>query len=197
MTGNLLLAIGLICFLGSCSLRADAANHRGGHLAKVSAFLASARPLIALPLAGVILGIFLEQAIAQTTTPTAIPTLRETLTKLATDALTLASPLVLAWLGWKLNQWFGLKQEEQMRAAFQTALENAAGKMVQATGSAAQTLMIGSAGRNKALAEGLAYVQQAAPDAIAFFKLTGDDLVKKLEAKIGLIVSGAAGTTEK
>lgn len=104
----------------------------------------------------------------------------------AVEAIQIAAPVLLAWFSLKLNQWFGLKREAERRDALQEALENAAGKMVQSAGSAAQALMIGSARRNKALAEGLAYLEQAAPDAIAYFKLSRDSLIEKLEAKLGL-----------
>lgn len=119
----------------------------------------------------------------------ATPSFKTVLAGLALEAVQIASPILLAWLALKLNQWFGLNREAELRASLQTALENGSGKMVQAAGSAAQALVFGTASRNKALAEGLAYVEQAAPDAIKHFGLTRDALIEKLEAKLGLALA--------
>lgn len=199
MLGNILLAIALICFIGACAVPESKSQPAGGILYRVSAFLSSARAYIALPMAGVILCVFVEQAIAQVPGTVVMPavTWQQAAAALAVQALQIAGPAVLAWFSWQLNRWFGLQQEAQRREAFQTALTNAAGKMVQAVGGTAQVIAIGAVERNKALHEGLAYLEQAAPDAIAFFKLSRDNLIEKLEAKVGLLIAESMGTTGK
>ncbi len=109
--------------------------------------------------------------------------------------LTIATPVVVAWFSWKVNEWFGLKKDAELRDAFQVALDNAVGKMIQHTGTAAEALLIGATSRNTALAEGLKYLKAAVPDAIDHFRLTDGGLIEKLEAKLGLKLAVEAPKT--
>ncbi len=197
MFGNVLLVIGLVCFALSCAVPESKHQPAGGILYRVSALFSAAKVWIALPLIGVILGVFMEQALAQAPGTIASPSWKLTLADFMMQLVQIASPILVAWFSWKLNQWFGLKQEAEKRDAFQTAVTNAAGKMIAAASSAGSIAFIGAAERNRALADGLKYLNEAAPDAIEFFRLTQDDLIKKLEAKVGLLIADQMGSARK
>lgn len=198
MFGNVLLAIGLLCFTLACAVPENKHQPAGGILYRMAALFSSAKAWIALPLIGVILGVFIEQALAQAPGAPAGPvTWQQALASFMVQGLQIAGPPILAWFAWRINSWFGLKQEAQRRDAFQTALTNASGKMIAAASSAGSIAFIGAAERNRALADGLKYLQESAPDAIAFFKLTQDDLIKKLEAKVGLLIADQMGSARK
>lgn len=198
MFGNALLVIGLLCFALACAVPENKHQPAGGILYRVAALFTSAKVYVAIPLIGVTFGVLMNQAFAQA--PGAVlapPSWKLALADFMMQALQIIGPVVLAWLSWRLNTWFGLKQEAEKRDAFQTALTNAAGKMIAAASSAGSIALIGAAERNRALADGLKYLQESAPDAIAFFKLTQDDLVKKLEAKVGLLIADQMGSARK
>lgn len=198
MFGNVLLVIGLVCFALSCAVPESKHQPAGGILYRVSALFSAAKVWIALPLIGIILCVLTEQALAQTgPIISASPQWKVALADFMMQLVQIASPILVAWFSWKLNQWFGLKQEAEKRDAFQTAVTNAAGKMIAAASSAGSIALIGAAERNRALADGLKYLNEAAPDAIAFFKLTQDDLIKKLEAKVGLLIADQMGSARK
>ncbi len=145
---------------------------------------------------GVMLSVFADAVFsalgAQTLTPAPVPATNTLLTMLAAygiEIIQAVAPIFVLWITIRLRKLFGLQEDAKLREGLQIGLENAAGKMVQSAGSAAQTLLIGSVPRNKALAEGLAYIEQAAPDAIKHFGLNRDNLIEKLEAQIGLKVA--------
>lgn len=191
MLGNALLGLALICFIGACAVPESKSQPAGGILYRVAALFSSAKVFVAVPLIGLIISVFTEQALAQAPGAPLVPAWRIAAADFSIQAMQILGPPLLAWLAWQVNRWFGLKQEAERRDAFQIALTNAAGKMIQTAGSALQVAAIGSAARNKALAEGLAYLEQSAPEAIAFFKLTRNDLIEKLEAKVGLFIADA------
>lgn len=110
------------------------------------------------------------------------------LTMLATTLITAAVGLITA----KLNEWFGLKKEGELRDSLQAALTNAAGLLIQEIGAASATMKGLNVG-NSTVAKALDYVQKAAPDAIKYFDLTPESLVKKIEAKLGLLTPMAGG----
>ncbi len=145
-------------------------------------------------LASIVADSFFSFVNGQTITPPAVGgnPLMSVMAGLAIELLQAIAPVLILWLTIRLRQWFGLQIDAKMRDSLQTALDNAAGRMVATAGSAAQALLIGSAMRNKALADGLAYVEQSAPDAIKHFALTRDALIDKLEAKLGLRVGATS-----
>lgn len=159
-------------------------------------FRKAAQIVLALAI-GIALSQMLEIGISAVVAQTGAPPLKPTDTVLtllasyAIEILQIAMPVLIAWLSLRLNTWFGLRREAELRESLQTALENAAGKMIGKVGSAANVLLTASALRNQALAEGLNYMQEAAPDAIRHFGLNRDSLIEKLEAKVGLKVAEA------
>ena len=203
MIGNVLLVIGLLCLTLACAVPENRHQPAGGILYRVAALISSAKVFVAIPLIGVMFGVLMNQALAQDTRPVGgtilltSPSWKLALADFMMQLVQISSPILLAWFSWKLNQWFGLKQEAEKRDAFQTALTNAAGKMIAAASSAGKIALIGATERNRALADGLKYLQESAPDAIAFFKLTQDDLIKKLEAKVGLLIADQMGSARK
>lgn len=96
-----------------------------------------------------------------------------------------------AWLFKLIREKLGLDIEARHREAFQTALTQAAGLLISrlGSGSLASRLPIDS----PAIADGVAYVQQAVPDAVARFGIESHVIAEKLTAKIGVLAAPAIG----
>lgn len=94
-----------------------------------------------------------------------------------------------AWLFKLIREKLGLDIEARHREAFQTALTQAAGLLISrlGSGSLASRLPIDSPG----IADGVAYVQGAVPDAVARFGLEPHVIGEKLIAKIGVLAAPA------
>lgn len=89
----------------------------------------------------------------------------------------------------KSPRLLGLDIEARHREAFQTALTQAAGLLIGRVGSGA--LAAGLPVDSSGIAEGVTYVQQAVPDAVARFGLEPDAIAEKLTAKIGVVAAAA------
>ncbi|MDU0341343.1 hypothetical protein [Bosea rubneri] len=94
-----------------------------------------------------------------------------------------------AWLFKLVREKLGLDIEARHREAFQIALTQAAGMLIQRLGSGGMAirLPVDSPG----IADGVPYVQQAVPDAVARFRLNPDEIAEKLTAKIGFVAAAA------
>lgn len=92
-----------------------------------------------------------------------------------------------AWLFKLIREKLGLDIEARHREAFQTALTQAAGMLISRLGSGAMAvrLPVDSTG----IADGVTYVQQAVPDAVARFGLDPNAIAEKLAAKIGVLAA--------
>lgn len=162
------------------------------------------RIMIALAIAFIaVCGVALAQDVA-VTTPTG-PAAGETLvdvnswyallqpylTMIATTLITAA----VAWLTAQMSKWTGMKIEGEHRDAFQTALTNGAGLLIQTLGTKAST-MKGLDVHSKAVVDAIDYVQKSAQDAIVHFGITPAAIAEKLEAKLGLLTPvGGVGET--
>lgn len=109
--------------------------------------------------------------------------LRETLLGVAS---VVASGIVgmVAWGVWRLT---GVKLDETVRAALQSALENGIHAGLAAVQGAADRARPGVLD-NEVIQVALGYVRAFAPGAIRHFGLTDDELVSLLRAQLGRIV---------
>jgi hypothetical protein len=95
-----------------------------------------------------------------------------------------------AWLFKLIREKLGLDIEARHREAFQTALTQAAGLLISRLGSGAMAVRLPVDSPN--IADGVTYVQQAVPDAVARFGLDPDAFAEKLTAKIGVVAAAAS-----
>jgi hypothetical protein len=103
--------------------------------------------------------------------------------------LPVAGTVISALLGWvltRVGKKFGLQIENSRRDAFQTALTNATGLLIQRLGSRAASAIHLDV-KSPAVASAIAYVERSAPDAIAKFGVTPEAIAMKIEAKLGLL----------
>lgn len=109
--------------------------------------------------------------------------LRPVLTEIATI-------LLVAGLGYALKllkEKAGIDIEASRRDALQAALTNAAGLLVARLGSGALAARLDAA--SPGVADGVAYVISAAPDAIEHFGLTESEIAEKVVAKLGVLAA--------
>lgn len=116
---------------------------------------------------------------------TLLDALRPVLTELATILLLAGGGYALKLLKEKT----GIDIEASRREALQTALTNAAGSLVARLGSGTFAMRLDAA--SPGIADGIAYVRSAAPDAIKHFGLTERDIAEKLVAKLGVLAAPA------
>lgn len=96
---------------------------------------------------------------------------------------------LVAWVAAWLRTKFKLEVEANHRAAVQTALQNAAGLLINRAGSAAGAVKIDAG--SPAINEAVTYVLTSVPDALAYFGVTPDEIRKKVEAKLGIQAAAA------
>ncbi|MBA4219922.1 MAG: hypothetical protein C0458_04245 [Methylobacterium sp.] len=114
---------------------------------------------------------------------TLLDALRPVLTEIATI-------LLLAGLGYALKllkEKAGIDIEASRRDALQAALTNAAGLLVARLGSGTLAMRLDAA--SPGVADGVAYVRSAVPDAVAHFGLTESEIAEKLVAKLGVLAA--------
>lgn len=106
-----------------------------------------------------------------------------------------AIALVLALAGWAtslLKQRTGIDLEQFRQTTLQTALENGAGLLLARAKRSADGVVIDV--RHPAIRDAILYVNDAAPEAVAHWGLTPEQIAQKLIAKIG--IAEAAPATE-
>lgn len=86
----------------------------------------------------------------------------------------------------------GYDIEAHHREAFQTALTNGAGLVIQRGGELAAGVSIDV--KNPAIRDAILYVNQAAPDAVKYFGITPNAIAEKLNAKLGVVTGPTAIT---
>lgn len=81
---------------------------------------------------------------------------------------------IVGWIAAAVTKYLGIKVEESHRQALQTALTNAAALVAE-----------------RGIDFAIAYVKKSVPDAVKKFGLTDADIAPKIEAKAGLLKTGA------
>lgn len=127
----------------------------------------------------------------------AVSPILQVIAGVAAMVITAAGAMAVAWLKKKLNlsdaeaQKLGLELDAQHRAAFQAALTNAGGLVIQRLGDKAATMQIDVG--NPLIKAGVDYVVKSAPDAIAHFNLQGraDEIAEKIIAKLPQVSAAA------
>lgn len=99
---------------------------------------------------------------------------------------------LVTWITTMIKQRTGLDIEAHHREAFQTALTNAAGLVIQRGGELAAGVNIDV--KNPAIRDAIMYVNQAAPDAVKHFGITPNMIAEKLNAKLGVVTGPTAIT---
>lgn len=84
----------------------------------------------------------------------------------------------------------GIDLEAKYRDTLQSALTNGAGLVISRAGDHMGGLKLDV--KNAAIADAINYVLRSAPDAIAHFGLTAQDLRQRVEAKIGVLTAPQA-----
>ncbi len=102
---------------------------------------------------------------------------------------------LVGWLVWVIKQKTGIQIDAQYRDAFQKALEQAAGGLLNSLGDRVgkTTISVGNPG----MAQAINYVLKSAPDAVAKFGLDNkrDEIAEKIAAKIGVLTAGPPAVT--
>lgn len=96
----------------------------------------------------------------------------------------------VTWLVWFIKQKTGLQIEAQYRDAFQKALEQAAGGLLNKLGQRATNVTLDV--HNPAVAAAINYVLKSAPDAVKKFGLEDKprEIAEKLANKVGVMTAG-------
>lgn len=102
-------------------------------------------------------------------------------------AASVVIPAAALWAAAELRRRTGVTIETAHREAFQTALTNAAGLLLAKAGDAAKNLSFDA--RNPAIKEAVLYVNKSAPDALAYFGLSPDQIAEKIAAKLGAMTA--------
>lgn len=102
---------------------------------------------------------------------------------------------LVGWLVWVIKKKTGIQIDAQYRDAFQKALEQAAGGLLNSLGQRVgnTTISIGNPG----MAAAVNYVLKSAPDAVKKFGLDTkrDEIAEKIAAKIGVLTAGPPTVT--
>lgn len=101
----------------------------------------------------------------------------------------IASVILTGLAGWLfaiLKRKFGLDIEKGYRDAFQTAVANGAGRLLQSVGDRTKITV-----NSPQLAAAVNYVIAGAPDALAHFGITRTRIEETILAKIGLLEAAA------
>ena len=99
--------------------------------------------------------------------------------------VTVLVPAVVA-VSTKMFQKLGVDISAEQRNTYQSALENAAGVLVQRLGPKAATMThLADHLTNKAVSDAIDRVQKGAPDGIAAFGISETDIARGIEAKLG------------
>lgn len=104
-------------------------------------------------------------------------------------------PALGAWAAAEIRRRTGIALELAHMQTFQQALLNGAGLLVTKATQMADNVTIDA--RHPAIRDAILYVNKSAPDAIAYFGLTPEQIAEKLVAKLGLINSASTDATGK
>lgn len=102
-------------------------------------------------------------------------------------------PALGTWAAAELRRRTGIVIQQAHMNTLQTALLNGAGLLKVKAVQMANNVTIDA--RHPAIREAILYVNNSAPDAIAYFGLTPESLAEKLIAKLGLINPEPGQTT--
>lgn len=138
--------------------------------------LAVALALVALP------------ALASDTSVDALPIYKILEPYLVTLVSVVASALV-GWVAIVIKNKFGLDIDAHMRETIQTAATNAAGSLIAKMEGPIGNVSIDV--KSQIVKDGVDMVIAKVPDAIAYFKLTPEELAAIVQAKIGILQSAA------
>lgn len=144
---------------------------------------------------GVFFALMTITAVAQTVAPVTTISLNELIAPWLQYLVGLVAVLIgalVTWITTMIKQRTGLDIEAHHREAFQTALTNGAGLVIQRGGELAAGVNIDV--KNPAIRDAILYVNQAAPDAIAHFGITPNMIAEKLNAKLGVVTGPTAIT---
>lgn len=134
-------------------------------------------------------------AFAQDTAPTTVINLGDLIAPwleyLVGIVVVLIGALV-TWITTMVKAKTGYDIEAHHREAFQTALTNAAGLVIQRGGELAAGVNIDV--KNPAIRDAIMYVNDAAPDAVKYFGVTPNAIAEKLNAKLGVVTGPTAIT---
>lgn len=97
----------------------------------------------------------------------------------------LVIPALGAWAAAELRRRTGIALELAHMQTFQQALVNGAGLILAKTKDAADGVNVDV--KNALIKEAILYVNNSAPDAVAYFGITPQTLAEKLIAKLGVI----------
>lgn len=97
---------------------------------------------------------------------------------------------LVGWAVWYIKQRTGLQIEAQYRDAFQKALEQAAGGLLNNLGNRVGSMQLNVG--NAEVAKAINYVLKSAPDAVTHFGLDNkrDEILEKLANKVGVLTAG-------
>ncbi len=102
---------------------------------------------------------------------------------------------LVGWLVWVIKQKTSIQIDAQYRDAFQKALEQAAGGLLNSLGDRVGNTTISVGNPNMAAA--INYVLKSAPDAVKKFGLDTkrDEIAEKIAAKVGVLTAGPPAVT--
>lgn len=138
---------------------------------------------------------FTAAAVAQTVAPVTTISLDELIAPWLQYLVGLVAVLIgalVTWITTMIKQRTGLDIEAHHREAFQTALTNGAGLVIQRGGELAAGVNIDV--KNPAIRDAILYVNQAAPDAVKYFGIAPNAIAEKLNAKLGVVTGPTAIT---
>lgn len=102
-------------------------------------------------------------------------------------AASVVIPAAALWAAAELRRRTGISIEASHREAFQTALTNAAGLLLAKAGDAAKNISFDA--RSPAIKDAVLYVNKSAPDALAYFGVSPDQIAEKIAAKLGAMTA--------
>lgn len=96
------------------------------------------------------------------------------------------SPIIIGAIAYFLKQRTGFVADQTMRDGFQTALDNAAGFLIQRLGVKAATLTNLDTLESEHVRQAITMVEKGAADAVKRWAIKPADIAKRIEAKLGL-----------
>lgn len=133
-------------------------------------------------------------AVAQTQEPTTGTLIFNAVRPFVVELASVIISAAVLWLVGTVKAKFNIDIDAKHRDALQAALTNAAGLVINRVGGVAGAISLPAG--SVELRRGVDYVVESAPDALKHFGITpeaaGQVLAEKLEAKIGVLATGAA-----
>lgn len=102
---------------------------------------------------------------------------------------------IMGWLAALFQRRTGMAISQGHMNTLQTALTNAAGKVVARVGARLDRVEVDV--RSPLLADAIEYVAGAAPDALAYFGLSRDNIAEKIIAKVGVLTAPQTNTAPR